>query len=47
MIIVCRVGDLRISEMFDIVVDFPESIGAVTDLAECLRHTDQHALLIK
>ncbi len=33
-------GRLRISEMFDIVVEHPESLPAVRDLAACLRHTN-------
>eukprot|EP00474_Spongospora_subterranea_P002140 CRZ02598.1 hypothetical protein [Spongospora subterranea] len=41
-----RVGDLRIREMFDIIVDFPDSTGAVTDLAQCLLNTDQQSLLV-
>jgi anaphase-promoting complex subunit 2 len=33
-------GQLRISEMFDIVVDYPDSLPACRDTAECLRHTN-------
>eukprot|EP00048_Salpingoeca_helianthica_P010188 m.145789 g.145789 ORF g.145789 m.145789 type:complete len:713 (-) comp15031_c0_seq2:533-2671(-) len=32
---------LRIGELFDIIVDFPDSTPALDDLRECLRHTDQ------
>jgi len=32
-------GDMRTAELFDIVVDFPESAPAVRDLRECLAHT--------
>ena len=33
-------GRLRVSQMFDIVVDYPDSLPAVRDLAACLRHTN-------
>ena len=36
------VGQLRIGEMFDIVVDYPESRAAVQDMKECLAHTSLH-----
>uniref|UniRef100_A0A7S0IYA2 Anaphase-promoting complex subunit 2 n=1 Tax=Calcidiscus leptoporus TaxID=127549 RepID=A0A7S0IYA2_9EUKA len=36
-------ASLRISELFDIVVDYPESLPALDDLRECLQHTHQHA----
>ena len=36
------VGQLRIKEMFDIVVDYPESRPAVQDVKECLAHTNLH-----
>ena len=36
------VGQLRIREMFDIVVDYPESRPAVQDMKECLAHTSLH-----
>ena len=39
-------ASLRISELFDIIVDFPDSMSALDDLAECLRHTQQHSELI-
>jgi anaphase-promoting complex subunit 2 len=34
---------LRISELFDIIVDYPDSLPALGDLKECLLHTHQHA----
>lgn len=40
------VSTLRISELFDIVVDYPDSRPALDDLAECLRHTQQYVELI-
>ena len=36
------VGQLRIKEMFDIVVDYPESRPAVQDVKDCLAHTNIH-----
>lgn len=32
-------GQLRIQEMFDIVVDYPDSLPALKDTAACLNHT--------
>ena len=34
---------LRISELFDMIKDYPDSLPALTDLKECLTHTHQHA----
>ncbi|WZN66184.1 subunit 2 of anaphase-promoting complex [Chloropicon roscoffensis] len=34
-------GRLRTEEMFDIVVDFPDSVPALRDLKTCLEHTNQ------
>ena len=40
---ICEVvGQLRISQMFDIVVDYPDSLPAVEDMRVCLRHTNLH-----
>ncbi|GLI63751.1 hypothetical protein VaNZ11_006824, partial [Volvox africanus] len=39
-------GRLRISEMFDIVVDYPDSLPAIRDLATCLRHTNLQSLFV-
>ena len=36
------VGQLRISQMFDIVVDYPDSLPAVEDMRVCLRDTNLH-----
>jgi len=32
-------GALRTADMFDAVVDYPDSAPAVEDLADCLKHT--------
>ncbi|KAJ8593951.1 hypothetical protein M405DRAFT_809991 [Rhizopogon salebrosus TDB-379] len=37
---------LRTHEMFNIIVDFPESAGALQDLKECLARVDQRADLV-
>ncbi|KXZ46928.1 hypothetical protein GPECTOR_39g422 [Gonium pectorale] len=39
-------GRLRIGQMFDIVVEHPDSLPAVRDLAACLRHTNLQALFV-
>ncbi|KAL3697240.1 hypothetical protein R1sor_011316 [Riccia sorocarpa] len=39
-------GDLRVSELFDIIVDFPESLPAIEDLKQCLANTGDHAKLV-
>ncbi|KAF8843343.1 hypothetical protein BDN67DRAFT_988510 [Paxillus ammoniavirescens] len=39
--------DLRTREIFDIIVDFPDSIGALQDLRECLQRVDQRAELVQ
>ncbi|KAG2487792.1 hypothetical protein HYH03_013636 [Edaphochlamys debaryana] len=39
-------GRLRISQMFDIVVDYPDSLPAIRDLAACLRHTNLQSLFV-
>lgn len=36
------VGNLRTVSLFDLVIDFPESLPALRDLRECLRHTGKH-----
>ncbi|KAJ7583017.1 hypothetical protein C8J56DRAFT_956338 [Mycena floridula] len=41
------VCDLRTSEIFDIIIDFPESAGALADLKECLPFVDQRATLVQ
>ena len=40
------VASLRIDELFDIVIDWPDSRPALDDLTECLRHTRQHSRLV-
>ncbi|KAJ8073630.1 hypothetical protein PM082_011908 [Marasmius tenuissimus] len=39
--------DLRTREIFDIIIDFPESAGALSDLKECLQRVDQRAALVQ
>ncbi|KAH0831967.1 hypothetical protein J3R83DRAFT_12856 [Lanmaoa asiatica] len=39
--------DLRTREIFDIIVDFPDSTGALQDLKECLQRVDQRAELVQ
>eukprot|EP00887_Chlorella_sp_A99_P005758 scaffold1.g5758.t1 len=41
------VGSKRIADLFDIVVDFPESLPAVHDLRDCLRNTNLHGKLVR
>jgi len=36
------VGQVRMTEMFDIVVDYPDSRPAVQDVKDCLAHTNLH-----
>ena len=33
--------------MFDILVDYPDSLPAVRDLAICLKHTNLHTRLVE
>ena len=40
------VGQLRIKEMFDIVVDYPDSRPAVQDVKDCLAHTNLHCKFV-
>ncbi|XP_078603825.1 anaphase-promoting complex subunit 2-like isoform X2 [Branchiostoma floridae x Branchiostoma japonicum] len=39
-------GTLRISEMFDIIVEFPDSMSALEDLKVCLEKTDLRRTLV-
>jgi hypothetical protein len=39
--------DLRTREIFDIIIDFPDSMGALQDLRECLQRVDQRANLVQ
>ncbi|KAL1514528.1 hypothetical protein AB1Y20_003625 [Prymnesium parvum] len=36
-------AELRTAELFDIIIDYPDSLPALSDLKECLQHTHQHA----
>ncbi|KAJ3735886.1 hypothetical protein DFJ43DRAFT_1054769 [Lentinula guzmanii] len=38
--------DLRTKEIFDIIIDYPDSSGALQDLKECLHRVDQRASLV-
>lgn len=40
-------GFVRTREIFDIIIDFPESNGALLDLKECLQRVDQRAALVQ
>ncbi|OAV97804.1 hypothetical protein PTTG_01338 [Puccinia triticina 1-1 BBBD Race 1] len=39
-------SELRINELFDIIVDFPETMPVLQDLKICLNKTDQRAYLV-
>lgn len=39
--------DLRVSEIFDIVVDYPDSEPALNDLRECMCEIDDSATFLK
>ena len=39
-------GSMRIREMFDIVVDYPDTRPALQDLKTCLIHTNLHDYFI-
>ncbi|KAF9523397.1 hypothetical protein CPB83DRAFT_910659 [Crepidotus variabilis] len=38
--------DLRTQEIFDIIIDFPESMGALKDLRDCMQRVDQRSNLV-
>ena len=42
-----HLGALRVSEFFDVIVEFPDSVPAVRDLRACLRRTTLHAQLVR
>ncbi|KAF8489248.1 ubiquitin-protein ligase [Russula emetica] len=45
---VCKtLCDLRTKEMFDIVIDYPDSSPALHDLKECLQRVDQRGQLVQ
>jgi len=39
-------ASLRISELFDVIVDYPDSLPALEDLKECLQQTHQHSDIV-
>jgi len=39
--------DLRTREIWDIIIDFPDSVGALRDLRECLQRVDQRPSLVQ
>ncbi|KAF2604329.1 hypothetical protein F2Q70_00027344 [Brassica cretica] len=39
--------DLRIANLFEIIVDYPESSPAIEDLNQCLEYTRQHSKLVE
>ena len=39
-------ASLRIGELFELIRDYPETLPAIEDLRECLRHTQQHEVLV-
>ncbi|KAK2463769.1 hypothetical protein APHAL10511_004207 [Amanita phalloides] len=39
--------NLRTKEIFDIIIDFPDSMGALQDLRECLQRVDQRSALVQ
>ncbi|KAF8965881.1 ubiquitin-protein ligase [Flammula alnicola] len=39
--------DLRTKEIFDIIIDYPDSAGALLDLRDCLQRVDQRENLVK
>ncbi|RUS32149.1 hypothetical protein BC938DRAFT_476169 [Jimgerdemannia flammicorona] len=40
-------GELRISELFDIIVEYPDSTCAIDELKECMSKTDQKQQLLE
>lgn len=41
-----HLGALRIHELFDIIVEYPDSLPAITDLRTCLQNTMLHSVLV-
>jgi len=39
--------DLRTREIWDIIIDFPDSVGALQDLRDCLQRVDQRSSLVQ
>ncbi|KAH8104540.1 hypothetical protein BXZ70DRAFT_593840 [Cristinia sonorae] len=45
---VCKtLADLRTKEIFDIIIDYPDSTNALKDLKECLARVDQRSQLVQ
>ncbi|TFY75769.1 hypothetical protein EWM64_g8243 [Hericium alpestre] len=45
---VCKsLCDLRTKEIFDIIIDYPDSASALQDLKECLQRVDQRSQLVQ
>ncbi|KAH9950660.1 hypothetical protein B0H21DRAFT_722720 [Amylocystis lapponica] len=45
---VCKtLSDLRTREIFDIIIDYPDSMSALQDLKECLQRVDQRGQLVQ
>ncbi|THH27993.1 hypothetical protein EUX98_g6192 [Antrodiella citrinella] len=45
---VCKtLADIRTKEIFDIIVDYPDSMNALKDLKECLARVDQRSQLVQ
>jgi len=45
---VCKtLCDLRTKELFDIIIDYPDSVAALHDLKECLQRVDQRSQLVQ
>ncbi|KAF8882924.1 ubiquitin-protein ligase [Gymnopilus junonius] len=38
--------DLRTREIFDVIIDYPDSMGALQDLRDCMQRVDQRADLV-
>ncbi|KAG7391471.1 Anaphase-promoting complex subunit 2 [Phytophthora boehmeriae] len=45
--VVQEFGRLRITQLFEIIKEFPDSIPALEDLRQCLERTQQHGELLK
>lgn len=41
------VGSLRIKSLFDLVIEYPDSLPALNDLKECLEHTRSYSALLE
>ncbi|XP_024029437.1 anaphase-promoting complex subunit 2 [Morus notabilis] len=39
--------DLRIAKLFEIIVDYPDSLPVIEDLKQCLEYTGQHSKLVE